>query len=202
MIAMVPPLSTFETKVSGSWPRATRTSKTLGEPVSDLRWGQSASNRESPAFRRGEYQGESWEGESALGLDDPCTVPIHDHVHGDRVKTNQGVGRESSPHTYSLRFPVARYSRPPHTDRRRGRPTDRRTLLTATRRGFQARASGSKVTIDVGNPACSRFDGTRPAPCDFILTRLPHADSFCFRVTTLPRCRSKHVGSFPRGLSA
>ena len=80
--------------------------------------------------------------------------------------------------------------------------TDRRTLLTATRRGFQARASGSKVTIDVGNPACSRFDGTRPAPCDFILTRLPHADSFFFRVITLPRCRSKHVGSFPRRLSA
>ena len=56
MIVMVLLLSTFETKVSGSWPRGTRTSETLGEPVSDLRWRQSALNRESPGFSRGECQ--------------------------------------------------------------------------------------------------------------------------------------------------
>jgi hypothetical protein len=64
-----------------------------------------------------------------LRLDDPGPVRVNDDDYADRVKTNQGVGRESSPHTYSLRIPVARNSRPPHTDRRRGRPTDRRTLL-------------------------------------------------------------------------
>jgi hypothetical protein len=39
-----------------SLPICSRNAETLGEPVLDLRWGQSASNRESPGFSRGELQ--------------------------------------------------------------------------------------------------------------------------------------------------
>ena len=50
---MSPPRSTFGTKVSGSWPRGTRTSETLGEPVSDLHGGSRRRTENPPALAVG-----------------------------------------------------------------------------------------------------------------------------------------------------